>query len=56
MVHNNKNRKKSSAGDARTKIEDPLGFYVGKGAARFSRFLQKYDQFAQPVSLNYKGS
>ena len=43
MVHNNKNRKKTSPEDARTKIEDPLGFYVGKGASKFTRFLRKYD-------------
>ena len=43
MGNSKKNRKILSNEDKRSKKEDPLGFYVGKGASRFGKFLQKYD-------------
>lgn len=43
MGNNKKNRSVLSSKDKKNKKEDPLGFYVGKGASKFGNFLQKYD-------------
>ena len=35
--------------------EDPLGYWVYKGGEKVSKFIQKIDQFGQPVTFSFQG-
>lgn len=38
------------------KTEDPLGFFAYKGGKKISNYVQKVDQFGQPITLSFQGN